>query len=450
MNKRRKLISAVALVLVTVMVLGLFAGALATTVRAVSSSEIQSQIDSLKQQAGDIADKKADLQSQIDEKEYEEADMIYQKSVIDQQMTLTREEISNTTAQIEQYEQLIADKEVELDQAENNEAVLYDQYKDRLRAMEENGSVTYWSILFKASSFSDLLDRIDMIQEIAKADQEMMQSLEAASEQIRVAREELESSQAAMEDQKALLVEQEATLAEQSAEAQVFIDQLATESAELQSVFDSYEAMEMDVYARVAEAQQQYEQAVAAEEEARRAAEEEERRRQEAEAAAQQPSGGSSNEGSSNEGGSGNSGNTGGGETTAPSGGGQFIRPVSGGYISSPYGWRMHPVYGYEKFHYGVDYAVGEGTPIYATASGTVSIATYDDSAGNYVMVSHSGGFASAYMHMTNYVVSVGQSVSQGQLLGYVGSTGCSTGAHLHFAMYYNGSFVNPVDYVGG
>lgn len=235
-------------------------------------------------------------------------------------------------------------------------------------------------------------------------------------------------------------------------------------------MYEQYDAMEAAVLEQVAAAQQQYQQAVAAEEEAARIAAEEEARRQQEEqsggAAEETPSdpqesnestGGEGNgETSGSEGnnetaggseGSSNGGNQG---TTGPGAGtGQFIRPVSGGYISSPYGWRLHPTLGYEKFHYGVDYDVPEGTPIYAVASGTVTIATNDESAGNYVSVAHSDGFASAYMHMSYYVVSVGDYVTQGQLLGYVGSTGRSTGPHLHLAMYYNGSFVNPVDYVG-
>lgn len=446
MKNRKKIISIVAIILVAVMTITLFTGVLAATVHAASSSEIQDQIEALKAEANEIANKKSDLQSQIDEVDYEEANMIYEKSLIDQEMTITQEEIENTVAQIGQYERLISEKSAELDQAEAHEADLYEQYKDRLRAMEENGDVTYWSILFKAKSFSDLLDRLDMIQEIARADQEMMDNLAEASEQIRVARTELEESQLAMEEQKALLSEQEAALAEQSAEAQVYIDQLAAESAELQGVYDEYDAMEEAVYERVVQAQQEYEAALAAEEAARIAAEEE-RRRQE-EAAQQQQQQQNQNQSS---GGDSSGGTSSGGETSqGPANPGGFIRPVSGGYIRSPYGWRMHPTLGYEKFHYGVDYAVGEGTPIYAVASGTVSIATYDASAGNYVMVSHSGGFASAYMHMTHYIVSPGEYVSQGQVLGYVGSTGYSTGPHLHFAMYYNGSFVNPVNYVGG
>ena len=463
MTKRRKLVSIVALALAVIMTAGLIAGILATTVRAVSSDEIQQEIDGLKEQAGNIAQKKTDLESQISAKQNDEADMIYQKSIIDQQMTITHEEIENTTAQIEEYTKLIADKEAELAQAEANESDLYEQYKDRLRAMEETGSVSYWAILFKAKSFSDLLDRIDMIQEIARADQEMMTALAQASENIRVARSELEENQAAMEEQKALLSEQEETLNQQSAEAQVYIDQIASESAELQSVYDQYDAMEEAVLNRVAEAQQQYEQALADEEAARLAAEEAERQAEEqrkAEEEVKKNQNNNNNNNNNNNGDNGNPNNGGnnggssggdnGGSSSPNTGTGTFIRPVSGGYISSPYGWRMHPTLGYEKFHYGVDYSVGYGTPIYAIASGTVTIATFEQSCGNYVSVAHSDGYASAYMHMSSYVVSPGQYVSQGQLLGYVGSTGRSTGPHLHLAMYYNGSFVNPADYVGG
>ena len=448
MKRKKKLVSVVALVLVAVLAFGLISTALAMAVNAASSSEIQQKIEDLQSEAGSISQQKSDLQSQIDATQGETDDMIYEKSVIDQKMSITQEEIANTTAQIEQYEQLIAEKEDELAQAKLNESELYEQYKDRLRALEENGNVTYWSILFKASSFSDLLDRIDTIQEIATADQEMMRTLEAASADIQTAQDELVANQEAMEEQKALLAEQEAELAQQSADAQVLIDRYASESAELQSVYDQYDSMEQDVLALIADAQNEYQAAVSAEEEARRAAEAEEARKQQEAENAKNNSNSNSNSNQNNS--VSNSGSTGGSTDPSPSAGsGTYILPVNGAYISSPYGWRTHPIYGYQKFHYGIDYSVGAGTPIYAIASGTVTLATYDASAGNYVMVSHSGGIASAYMHMSSYIVSPGQYVSQGQVLGYVGSTGASTGPHLHLAMYCNGSFVNPANYVG-
>ena len=116
--------------------------------------------------------------------------------------------------------------------------------------------------------------------------------------------------------------------------------------------------------------------------------------------------------------------------------------------MSSPYGYRVHPVYGDWRFHSGVDFGIGEGSPIYATRSGVVTTATYDWSAGYYVTINHGDGFASSYLHMTHYIVTAGDYVDQGQIIGYVGSTGTSTGPHLHFTIYYNGSTVNPMEYL--
>ncbi|MFR8333183.1 MAG: M23 family metallopeptidase [Oscillospiraceae bacterium] len=116
--------------------------------------------------------------------------------------------------------------------------------------------------------------------------------------------------------------------------------------------------------------------------------------------------------------------------------------------VTSAYGYRVHPVTGAWSFHTGVDLGAAEGTPIYATRSGTVTTATYSDVYGNYVTINHGDGYSSLYGHMTHYVVSAGEYVSQGEVIGYVGSTGWSTGPHLHFTIYYNGSTVNPMDYI--
>ncbi len=120
----------------------------------------------------------------------------------------------------------------------------------------------------------------------------------------------------------------------------------------------------------------------------------------------------------------------------------QYIR------CSSPYGYRSHPVAGESKFHYGVDLAGDKGTPIVASRSGTVFMATYDDSSGYYVVLDHLDGYRSVYMHMDKYIVTEGQFVLAGQIIGYCGSTGVSTGDHLHFGIYQNGQTVNPADYI--
>ena len=126
-----------------------------------------------------------------------------------------------------------------------------------------------------------------------------------------------------------------------------------------------------------------------------------------------------------------------------------WTTPVSGYRLTSAFGMRKHPVLGVVRMHNGVDMACAQGTPIYATRAGKVTRTAYQaGGAGNYVSINHLDGFSSVYMHMTHYVVSAGQSVSQGQLIGYVGSTGISTGPHLHFGISYAGTYVNPLAYI--
>jgi murein DD-endopeptidase MepM/ murein hydrolase activator NlpD len=127
-----------------------------------------------------------------------------------------------------------------------------------------------------------------------------------------------------------------------------------------------------------------------------------------------------------------------------------WITPVSGYVLSSPFGMRMHPILGYERMHNGIDMACDEGTPIYASRGGVVAVADYQaGGAGNYVQIDHGDGYKSIYMHMTRYIVSPGQYVAPGQIIGYVGNTGLSKGNHLHFGISYNGTYVNPLEYIG-
>ena len=142
---------------------------------------------------------------------------------------------------------------------------------------------------------------------------------------------------------------------------------------------------------------------------------------------------------------SGGSGNTG---TSTPTSGGTWLRPCSYTYMSSPFGFRTSPTAGASSYHQGVDLAAPANTPVYATRSGIVTANTYSGSAGNYITINHGDGFSSIYMHLANTVVSSGQAVSAGQLIGYVGRTGIATGYHLHFGIAYNGAYVNPCAYV--
>ena len=418
-NPKKICIAVISLMLCVLMVGGLLTSALMTMASAASSSEIQKTLNDLKNQAQEIADQGAALQQEIDANQSDTQTTIEKKSDIDKQITITEAEIQNTNAQIQQYSLLIAEKQSELEDALARQAEMNETYKARIRAMEENGTISYWSVLFKATSFSDLLSRIDSIHEVAEADQRMLDELDAIAREIEADRQSLEDEMAAQEEAKAALAEQEATLQAQRSEADAYLIELAAAYDNLTDEYLANEAEEEALRKEIMEAQAAYEAALSAEE---------------AERLAQQNQ--------NNVAGSGSTSNV----TPSTSG---FISPLPGGaYVTCAYGWRIHPTWGDRRFHYGVDLAASQGTPIYAIAAGTVTTATYGDANGYYVSISHGNGYGSVYCHMTNYIVSVGDSVSQGQVIGYVGSTGWSTGPHLHFEIHVNGSTVNPMDYI--
>ena len=138
--------------------------------------------------------------------------------------------------------------------------------------------------------------------------------------------------------------------------------------------------------------------------------------------------------------------------TTTPSSSSGLIKPIPGASITSPYGMRLHPILHIWKLHDGTDFGAGCGTPVHAAASGTVTEEYYNGGYGNRLFIDHgnvSGRFmTTAYNHLSGYAVKVGQHVTQGQVIAYVGTTGYSTGCHLHFMLWVNGTMVNPANYL--
>lgn len=420
------MVSIVALVLAILMAGGLIFNAIITLTRAASSAALKQQLGNLRSQADQISAKQNELAQEIAQNQSDTEDIVGKKANIDQQMELTRQQIENLNAQIQQYNLMIAAKQDELEAAQIEEERLNQQYKLRLRSMEESGDVSYWSILFSSSSFTDLLDRVDMIQEIAEADQKMIEEIQEVAAELEAARAEIEEDRADLEGVKAELAVLEEQLTGQRAEADGVITELAAKQGELESDAETYKAMREQVRQQILDTQAAYEKALADEEAARKIAE----ARKKAQAG-QIPKPSSKT-------------------TTGGGGGGGFSHPLGGaGYVSQSYGYREHPIYGYYAMHYGVDIAAGRGTPIYATKSGTVTSSAYSEVNGYYVSINHNDGYASTYAHMTNYIVSPGETVSQGQVIGYVGDSGWATGAHLHFELLYGGSNVNPMQYIG-
>jgi len=414
-NRKTHCLRILCALLALLTVFGMTSGLLAP-VRAAQSQKILTELQKLREEQSGIQKKRTALSAEIAENKKQTQSVVEQKSDIDRQIELSNETIDNYNAQIQQYSLLIAEKQKELDEAELHETQLQEQYKARLRSMEETGTVSYWSILFKASSFSDLLDRVDMIHEIAKSDQLMMKKLSEATEAVQQSREELEQEQKQMQTARDELAAQEAQLEMQRAEADALLLQIAEECEKMTAEYQGYLAQEDALSKQVAKAEKDYYQALAKEEAARLA----ELNKQNNYVPANKDSSG-------------------------------FLYPLPYRVaITDSYGYRTHPVTGKKTtWHNGVDLAAGAGTAIYATKSGTVTTALRSDIWGNYVVINHGDGFSSLYAHMQGLIVKAGDYVKQGQTIGYVGSTGLSTGPHLHFTIYYNGADVNPMSYIG-
>ena len=416
MKKNRIGFSLTAALLALVMVLSMSATTLPAEVQAKTSSEWNSEISRLEKEKDKLKEEMKEIQSQIDENYSEIEKIVAQKNIIDQEIFLLNQQILTVNEQITTYGLLIADKQEELDLSRQHLRELTQKNKERIRAMEENGELTYWGVLFEANSFSDLLDRMEMVNDIAASDKRRLQEMDAAAKEVEAAQEALEAEKAQLEVTRLELDDTQVVLDAKRAEADKLLADLNAKGAEFDKLMDEAEEQEREFTQQIAKAEKEYNAAV----------------KQEQSNSAPPPSG--------NYGVDETPGNTVDGIT--------WLRPCKYVYLSSPYGWRIHPVYGYPKFHTGVDLAGPQGTPIVASRAGTVTAATYNSGSGYYVTINHHDGFSTSYMHLTHYIVTSGDKVAAGQVIGYMGSTGVSTGPHLHFNIYYNGDTVNPANYI--
>ena len=379
-----------------------------TPVFAASSSEIQGELDALEDENAAIQAEINALQGQYDANASEIQDLVDKKSAIDQEITLLNAQIININAQLTAYGQLIADTQDKLDEAQAHLQELSQQNKERIRAMEEEGGVSYWQVIFEANSFTDMLDRINLMNEIAASDERRLNQMRQIADSVLTTQESLASGKEELEKTRQELDETQAALEIKRTESDDVLRELIAKQEEFQILLDESEAAQDALMQEIAQKEKELSNAKYEEHLAKLAL-----------------------------------------QGQNPPSNASWTTPVSGYTITSAFGMRLHPVLGYYRMHNGIDLACAQGTPIYATRAGTVTQASYQaGGAGNYVSINHGDGFASIYMHMTNYVVSVGQNVGQGQLIGYVGSTGISTGPHLHFGISYAGTYVNPLAYI--
>ena len=356
----------------------------------------QSEIDALKAEQAASQARQDELEEQLADVEADQAEAQQRRQLLQAQLDAINNEIENIDKQIAYYDQEIAQKEAEQAEAEANEQAQYELFCQRVRAMEEEGTVSYWSILFNSESFSELLDRLADIDAVMAYDNQVMDELIAIREEIIALRTQLETSraeeQAARDQQAAKQAEQQAKVAE----AQKLLDEINADVAEVNRQLDDEIAGAEEIQAEIARKQKQLE----------------EQRRQ--------------------------NNITIDSETN-------YMWPLPGYYrLSSLFGYRIHPITGEAHSHTGIDIPAPGNTPILACKSGQVVTSAYHYSYGNYVVIDHGNGNSTLYAHMSSRAVSEGDMVTQGQTIGYVGTTGSSTGNHLHLEVRDNYTRVDP------
>lgn len=418
MKKRKTFVCIVAGLLAVLMVLSLILSLIPTKASAASSSEIKKQINSLKSEKAEIDAQLKKIRAEINANNNEIKDIVSQKDGIDQEIQYLNQQIENINQQIAGYSLLIADKQDELDEASAHLADLNAKHKERIRAMEEEGQLSYWSVIFKANNFMDLLDRIDMVEEINAADKKRLQEIKHAAKVVEATQQELVEDKAELVAAREELDASQLILDEKRAQADELLRQLIAKGQEFDLLMEEGEDAQHELMNEIAAKEKEYKDAQYKEWLATYVPP------TTIAAGSTKPS------------------------TQVPSSTG-WICPVPSYTLTSAFGMRIHPIYGYQKMHQGVDLATSQGTPIYAAKSGKVTNASFQSGgAGYYVSINHGDGFTSVYMHMTHFIVSPGQYVTTGQVIGYVGSTGASTGPHLHFGIAYNGSYINPMPYI--
>lgn len=353
-----------------------------------------------------------------------------EKSSLDNELNTVIQELQKAQDDMSAKEEQIESAENELVEAKVTENNQYESMKKRIKYMYENGNVEFIEIILSAENISDFLNKTEYVTKISEYDRDMLVEFQKTVEQVQKKEEEL---RAEYEELSAL----QTTLSEKRASVETLLSNKNIQIANLESEIGENAKVLQQLIAEAQEA---------------------ERRQKEAEAAqlAAQQQAMNNNAGQNNQiqapsGGSSTGGSTSGGvmppsSDNVVSGSGYFTHPCPGmTYQSSYFGEIREFEVGGHKGH---DYAAPEGTPTYAAAAGTVLIANYSTSAGNWVVIQHDNGLVSKYMHHSALTVSAGQRVEKGQQIGYVGSTGQSTGPHLHFQVELNGVAVNPSNYM--
>lgn len=387
-------------------------------VAVADTADLDSRIQEA-EEAKNKAKKRADkLKQEIAELEKGKGDLLDYVEKVDKKIEKVSDTLADLKKQVSAARKSLAVMEDELEAAENEEKEQYETMKKRIKYIYENGGSDYMDVIFSAGSLSDLLNRSEYVEKIYRYDNKLFEQFVDTKKKVEIRRSKLEAK---VGEISAL---QEETEADKNALKELKANK-KSEVGKLDSAISVRDNKVQTFQEQVAKQEREVENLLL---EKQRIIEQQEAKRREQEAA---------------------QGNT------APAGPdvyantGQLRWPLQvPGTISSRFGNRTSPTEGASTNHRGIDIAVASGTPIVASADGTVVTATYSASAGNYVMLYHGNSLYTVYMHASKLAVSEQAQVKQGDVIAYVGSSGVSTGAHLHFGVSVNGNYVDPLNYV--
>ena len=392
---KKKTVRLISCVIAGVLVLAMLVSMLASGIMYAAAADEGEDADSLQSKLDSLEEEKSAVQERIAELTAQANDVQATRDALQQEIDLTKEEIATVEAYIERLQEQIDVKTTELEAAEVALEEKEEQFAQTVRTTYEQGEISYLEVLLNSSSFSDLLTRLEIVSAIMEDNQKTVDEYTAAKEDIEQKRDDLQDTQDEQKNYQESLNYKVDDLAASEAEQAALQESLEAYKAESEAEYDRISSEMQDVSNQIAELSRQ--------------------------AAA---------------------------NGSVPMGDGTLIWPTqSCTTTNSAYGYRVHPIYGTVKFHAGEDIPAGYGAEILAAASGTVVTAGWVSGYGNYTVIDHGGGLMTAYGHQSSFAVSVGDVVTQGQVIGYVGSTGNSTGPHLHFEVYVNGATVDPKSY---
>ena len=377
----------------------------AQAVTSESIREKEREIEKAKEQVSGLKSNLTDVEKLKKELEQSKSDLTAFVQQLDGQLADIQDKIEKYNTMISEKEQEIEETTQELEAAVAQQEEQYAAMKKRIQFMYERSDSFYMETLFGADSISGIVNRADYIEALSRYDREKLDEYVETRKYVELCKEELEAEKQVLDEAKEAVRQEEASVSSLIGEKEAQIVSVSGDIANKEAAIKEYEEMIAQENAEIAA----LEKAVA-----------EERARLEAENA-----------------------------QARIYNGGMFAWPCPGyKRISDEYGNRMHPILGVEKFHNGLDMAASSGTPILAAYDGDVVAADYSGSMGNYIMINHGSGLYTIYMHCSALYVSKGQTVSKGQNIAAVGSTGRSTGPHLHFSVRLNGNYTSPWNYL--